>query len=116
MSESEDLGLSFVMNYSKLLTGVWTSEEEAARLAADPAAYAREKGLPVEAGAEVRVDSTPHEGLFHKDEVVAAWTATPGVHTLLVPATPLIDLNELDEADLELVSAGDNNNIIFILL
>ena len=112
MSESQDLGISFIKNYSSLLTSVWTSEAEAAKLAADPAAYAKMKGLPVESGAEVRVDSTPHEGLFHQDEVIAAWTATPGVHTLLVPATPVVDLNELQDADLDAVTAGINIIII----
>ena len=112
MSESEELGISFIKNYSSLLTAVWTSESEAAKLAEDPAAYAREKGLPVEAGAIVRVDSTPHDGLFRKDEVIAGWTAAPGVHTLLVPATPVVDLNELQDADLDAVTAGVNIIII----
>jgi hypothetical protein len=112
MSESEELGLSFVKNYSSLLTAVWTSEDEAAKLAADPSAYAKAKALPVEDGAEVRVDSTPHEGLFRQDEIIAAWTATPGVHTLLVPATPVVDLDELQDADLDMVTAGINIIII----
>ena len=112
MSESEELGLSFIKNYSSLLTAVWTSESEAAKLAADPAAYAREKGLPVEAGAEVRVDSAQHEGLFRQDEVIAAWSATPGVHTLLVPATPVVDVDDLQDADLDMVTAGTNLIII----
>jgi hypothetical protein len=116
MSEAGELGISFVKDYSALLIAVWTSEVEAAKLAADPTAYAREKGLPVEAGAEVRVDSAPHEGLFHKDEVIADWTATPGVHILHVPATPVVDLNELEDADLESVTAGDNNNIFIAIL
>jgi hypothetical protein len=112
MAESEELGLSFIKNYSSLLTAVWTSETEAAKLAADPMAYAREKGLPIDSGAEVRVDSSPHDGLFHQDEVIAAWTATPGVHTLLVPATPVVDLNELQDAELDAVTAGINIIII----
>jgi hypothetical protein len=113
MSESEELGLSFIRNYSNLLTGVWASEAEAAKLAADPTAYAREKGLPVEAGAQVRIDTTAHDGLFRKDEVVADWTATPGVHILHVPATPVVDLDELQDADLDAVTAGVN--IIIVL-
>ena len=113
MSGTEELGFSFIKNYSSLLTTVWTREDEAAKLAEDPTAYAREKGLPVEAGAEVRVDSTPHEGLFHKDEVVTDWTATPGVHILHVPATPVVDLDELQDADLDAVTAGVN--IIIVL-
>jgi hypothetical protein len=115
MSEAEDLGFSFIKNYSTLLTGVWANEAEAAKLAADPTAYAKEKGLPVAPGAQVRVDRTPHEGLFRKDEVIASWTATPGVHTLLVPATPIVDLNELQDAELDAVSAGEINIIIIIV-
>jgi hypothetical protein len=115
MSESTELGFSFVKNYSSLLTKVWTNEEEAAKLAADPTAYARELGLPVDEGAIVQVDSSPHEGLFHKDEVIADWTATPGVHILHAPATPIVDLDELTDAEMDMVSAGDNYIIIFIL-
>jgi hypothetical protein len=111
---SEELGSAFIRNYSSLLTTVWTSEAEAAKLAEDPTAYASAKGLPVDAGAVVRIDTAPHEGLFHKDEVIADWTATPGVHILHVPATPVVDLDELKDADLEAVSAGDT--VIVIIL
>jgi hypothetical protein len=45
-------------------------------------------------------------------EVAAGWTATPGVHILYVPATPVIDLDELDEADLDAIAAGDTNNVV----
>jgi hypothetical protein len=109
-----ELGSAFIKSYSSLLTTVWTNEAEAAKLAEDPTAYARAKGLPVAAGSVVRVDSTAHEGLFHKDEVIADWTATPGVHILHVPATPVVDLDELRDADLESVSAGDNNVVIIL--
>jgi len=111
---SSELGSTFIKNYSSLLTTVWTSEAEAAKLAEDPTAYARAKGLPVDQGAMVRVDSTPHEGLFHKDEVIADWTATPGVHILHVPATPVVDLNELQDADLEAVTASDTFIVIIL--
>jgi diadenosine tetraphosphate (Ap4A) HIT family hydrolase len=117
MSAPQELELSFINSYSALLIGVWTSEAEAAKLAEDPAAYARAKGLPVSPGAVVRVDRTPHEGLFHKDEVIAAWTATPGVHVLYVPDTPVVDLDELEDADLDAVAAGKLNiNINIVLL
>jgi hypothetical protein len=106
---SEELSQEFIDGYTSLLISSWTSEEERAQLLADPAAYAAGKGLPVEPGAVVRVDETAHDGLFTQEEVASAWSGTPGVHTLLVPATPLVDLDELDEADLEAIAAGSVN-------
>ena len=71
MSEPAELGAMFIRNYSLLLAAVWGNEAEAAKLTGDPTAYASAKGLPVDAGAVVRIDTAPHEGLFHKDEVIA---------------------------------------------
>jgi hypothetical protein len=112
MSEPQALELSFINNYSALLIGVWTSEAEAAKLAEDPAEYARQKGLPVGPNAVVRIDTTPPEGLFHKDEMIADWFATPDVHVLHAPATPVVDIDELMDADLDAVSAACSNNIV----
>jgi hypothetical protein len=112
MSESQEFGPEFTNAYTSLLITVWTDEAAAAQLAADPTAYATEKGLPVAEGSIVRVDDSPHDGLFTLEEVTAGWTATPGVHILYVPATPVVDLNELDEADLDAIAAGDNSNNI----
>lgn len=106
---SEELSQTFIDGYTSLLIASWTNDEERARLLADPAAYAASKGLPVEPGAVVRVDETAHDGLFTQEEVLAAWSGTPGVHILLVPATPVVDLDELDEADLEAIAAGTVN-------
>jgi hypothetical protein len=104
----------FVNAYTSLLIAAWTDEAVAEQLAADPTAYAIQRGLPVAEGAVVQVDDSPHDGLFTLEEVMTSWNATPGVHILHVPATPVIDLDELDEADLEAISAGavaaDNNN------
>src|SRR6185312_12082435 len=61
---SEELSQEFIDGYTSLLLSSWTNEDERARLLEDPAAYAVAKGLPVEAGAVVRVDETPHDGLF----------------------------------------------------
>jgi hypothetical protein len=109
VSESEELSQEFIDGYTSLLLSSWTNEDERARLLADPAAYAAAKGLPVEPGAVVRVDETPHDGLFTQLEVRTAWSGTPGEHVLLVPATPVVDLDELDEADLEAIAAGSVN-------
>jgi hypothetical protein len=114
MSEPQDLGSVFIRNYSLLLAAVWGNEAEAAKLAGDPTAYASSKGLPVDPGAVVRVDRTPHEGLFRKDEVIADWTATPGVHVLHAPAAPVVDLGDLDDADLDAVNAGGDPSSFFI--
>lgn len=116
MSESQELGTEFANSYSAVLIAAWTNEAEAARLAADPTAFAKERGLPVAEGSVVRIDDSPHEGMFTLDEVVSGWTATPGVHVLYIPATPVVDLDELDEADLEAIAAGNNNNNIVLIL
>jgi hypothetical protein len=106
---SEEMSQEFIDGYTSLLISSWTNEDERARLLADPAAYAAAKGLPVQPGAIVRVDDTPHDGLFTQEEVLTAWSGTPGIHTLLVPVTPVIDLDELDEAELEAIAAGTVN-------
>ncbi|MGH3263704.1 MAG: hypothetical protein ACRDNS_17125 [Trebonia sp.] len=105
----EEVNQEFIDSYTSLLIASWTKEEERARLLADPAAYAAMKGLPVGQGAIVRVDESAHDGLFTPQELMAAWSETPGTHVLLVPATPVIDLDELDEADLEAIAAGKLN-------
>jgi hypothetical protein len=102
----QEMSPEFIGAYTSLLVAAWTDENERAQLLADPAGYAAAKGLPVEQGSVVRVDDTPHDGLFTQDEVLAAWSSTPGEHVLLVPATPVVDLDELDEADLEAIAAG----------
>ena|SRR5689334_15565290 len=114
MSEPEELGSKFIRNYSLLLAAVWGNEAEAAKLTGDPTAYASSKGLPVEPGAVVCVDRTPHEGLFLKDELIADWTATSGVHILHAPDTPVVGLDDLDDADLDSVSAGGDPSSFFI--
>ena len=114
MSEPEALGAVFIRNYSLLLAAVWGNEAEAARLTRDPTAYASSKGLPVDPGAVVRVDRTPREGLFLKDEVIADWTATSGVHILHVPDAPAVELEDLNDADLDSVSAGGDPSSFFI--
>jgi hypothetical protein len=114
MSEPEELGSMFIRNYSLLLASVWGNEAEAARLIGDPTAYASSKGLPVDPGAVVRLDRTPHEGLFIKDDLIADWTATSGVHILHAPDAPAVGLDDLTDEDLDSVSAGGDPSIFFI--
>jgi hypothetical protein len=116
MSEDIELGARFISNYSTLLSTVWKDEAELNRLLADPKAYAVEKHLPVEEGAVVTVDRTAHESLLHKNEVVDAWTGTPGAHVLLVPANAPTELAELTDAELDAVAAGANNNVNIIAI
>ena len=91
-------------SYSALLTAVWNSEDEAARLAEDPTAYAGEMGLPIQPGAVVKVVSTL-DGPYLEEEITADWTAIPGEHTLRVPAKPAIDAGDLTEDDTRTVKA-----------
>ncbi|HEX8093540.1 hypothetical protein [Jatrophihabitans sp.] len=110
-----EFGTAFVRTYSQVMTDVWTNEEEERRVVADPTGYAIEKGLPVAPGSTVRLDRSQPATLFTRDEIVEAWTKTPGMHVLHIPATPLVDVNELTEAELDAVGAG-TNNIIFIVI
>ena len=82
-------------------------------LLADPTAYAISKGLPVASGATVQLDRSQPTGPFRQQEIVADWTADPASPVLHVPATPLVDFDELTDAELETVGAG--NNVIIII-
>jgi len=119
MSDIE-YGEEFVRTYSELMGDVWRSEEEEAKLTADPTAYAAEKGLPVAEGATVVLDRSQPDGMFPLDRIVEDWNKQAGVHVLHVPAAPVIDLDELTDAELESVSGGTvNANInvnVYILI
>jgi hypothetical protein len=101
---------SFERAYSDLLINVWRDENEMRKLLANPTQYATEVGLPVAAGATVIVEGLDRTELPRKVEITENWNATPGRHVVIVPREPLIDLAELNDAELDLVSAGDNNN------
>jgi hypothetical protein len=92
-------------SYSALLTAVWDSDEEAAKLAGDPTAYAGEMGLPVQCGATVKVVNTLDAGPYLEEQITADWTAIPGEHVLRVPAKPAIDIRDLTEDDSKMVKA-----------
>ncbi|WP_322754150.1 hypothetical protein [Frankia sp. Cas3] len=80
--ENEEL---FVEKYTELLLAAWRDDAALGRILTNPAAAAAEFGLPVDAGATVRVDRSQPENLYTKDEVVRDWTATAGVHILHIP-------------------------------
>ncbi|MEV0004755.1 hypothetical protein AB0H28_21085 [Micromonospora sp. NPDC050980] len=121
-NDEQEYGARFVTKYSELVTVVWRSDEELQRLLADPTGYATAAGLPVAPGATVEVDRAQPATLYTKEQIVADWSGTPGRHVLHVPEVPLVDLNELTEAELETVAGGvaapaDNNvNIIAVLI
>jgi hypothetical protein len=114
---ADDLGPRFIRQYSELMSGVWVSDDELAKLQSNPTQYAIDKGLPVEPGARVVLDrSQPADGLFQRQQIIADWTATKGTHILHVPATPLVDPSELSESELDAVAAGNNNNNVIALI
>ncbi|WP_432842734.1 hypothetical protein [Dactylosporangium sp. CA-092794] len=95
----------FDRKYSALLIAVWRSDTEMAKLLADPTAYAIQAGLPVEAGATVTVDGSQPDGLLTRTEIVEAWSR----HVLRVPEQPLASVEELSDAELDVIAAGSNN-------
>jgi hypothetical protein len=106
VSDDSKYGRKFLDDYLQVMGLAWRSEAEEARLVADPTAYAIQNGLPVEAGAVVKLDRTQPDSIFTAEQLVADWTATPGEHILHVPAEELISEAELDEAELETVAGG----------
>lgn len=119
--QSQGYDKRFFAKYSELVSKVWSSDEELARLLADPTGYATATGLPVAPGAVVEIDRTQPENLFTKDQIVADWNAGPGRHVLHVPEIPLVDPKELTEDELASVAAGvdapaDNNFIVAVLI
>jgi hypothetical protein len=95
----------FLKDYQALILGVWQNTGEEAKLVADPTGYAKLSGLPVEAGKTVVLDRSQPEGMLDGKQLIEAWNAE-GQHTLYVPATPLINFDELSEDELESVSGA----------
>ena len=95
----------FLRDYQSLILGVWQDTGEEAKLVSDPTGYARTHGLPVAAGKTVVLDRTQPEGMLVGSQLVQAWNSD-GNHVLYVPATPLINFDELSEEELEAVSGA----------
>ena len=93
----------FLRDYQSLILGVWQDTGEEAKLVSDPTGYAREHGLPVPAGATVTLDRTQPDGMLVGSQLVQQWESGPVLH---VPATPLINFDELTEDELEAVSGA----------
>jgi hypothetical protein len=90
----------FLKDYNALILHVWQNEGEEAKLVADPTAYAKQAGLPVEDGKTVVLDRSQPNGMLIGSKLVEAWNGE-GQHVLRVPAVPLIDFDELSEEELE---------------
>jgi hypothetical protein len=90
----------FLKDYNALILSVWQNDGEEARLVADPTAYAKQAGLPVEDGKTVVLDRTQPNGMLIGSKLVEAWNSA-GQHVLRVPAIPLVDFDELNEEELE---------------
>jgi hypothetical protein len=117
MTDTQDENTDFIARYTTLMLSVWNDAEAERRLVADPAAEALTAGLPVMPGAVVVLDRAQPAGMFSKETLVADWTADPRRHVLHVPAAPLVDLDELDERELELLSGGsaESVNVVIVL-
>lgn len=100
----------FLKDYNALLLGVWGTDGEEAKLIADPTAYAKQFGLPVEDGKTVVLDRSQPNGMLIGSKLVEAWNGA-GQHVLRVPAVPLVDFDELSEEELE-AAAG----VFFLLI
>ena len=103
----------FLKDYNALIIGVWQNDGEEALLIADPTAYAKQHGLPVEDGKTVVLDRTQPNGMLIGSKLVEAWNGEN--HVLRVPAVPLIDFDELSEDELEAATGGFFALLIIIL-
>jgi hypothetical protein len=112
---TQQSGNDFFAKYTGLMVSVWQDESVERELLANPTARAAASGLPVADGSVVVVDRTQPESLFTKEELLADWNGTPGRHILHIPASALIERNELDERELDAVAAGAANVTIVIV-
>ena len=106
----------FIARYTTLLVAVWNDPEAERRLLADPRAEALAAGLPVQPDATVVIDRSQADGRFTRETLVEDWTADPRRHVLHVPAAPMIDLDELDERQLELISGGSSEAVNVVIV
>ncbi|MGW4898740.1 hypothetical protein ACWEQL_41935 [Kitasatospora sp. NPDC004240] len=102
---------NFVNNYSGLLTAVWSDESFAELLAASPVEVLADAGLELVEGARVEL-VRDGDGEPDLEAQIQAWErgAQTGVYTLYVPSCPVIETQELTEAELEAVAGGTNDN------
>lgn len=102
----------FSNTYLVMFNKLWASETEIERLRANPRQYAIDAGLPVDDGAEVRVDESEMDGLYTTEQLVNDWTADAAVHILHAPPAPTFDVAELSDIELDAVAAGTKPNIV----
>ncbi len=116
MSNEQDKQ-EFVNAYTRVLVNAWSSEEFSEQLDKDPRAALAEAGLEVPEGVNVKVvreAEGPEAGLAPQerlDKQYERWTAAEetGEVIVYVPATPRVDVKDLEMSDLESVAGGDVN-------
>lgn len=108
MSNEQDKQ-EFVDAYTRVLVNAWSSDEFSALLQSDPRTALSDAGLEVPEGVEVKVirgaggseaDLAPQERLSKQYERWAAAEET-GEVIVFVPATPRVDMKDLELSDLE---------------
>lgn len=97
----------FVRGYTKVLTNAWSDDAFMDRLKADPKDVLKEFGLDTGSGKVELITEIHGEG--NLDQQLELWNkgADSGVYTIYVPTVPQVDTQELSEADLDAVAAGD---------
>ena|ERR1051326_3202047 len=100
----------FVQGYTRALVTAWSSEEYAGRLEREPVTALREVGLELPAKARVTLIRTVPEANAEADldKQVALFDEGlgSGHFVFFVPRTPVIDMAELSEGELDGVAAG----------
>ena len=101
---------AFVNSYTALLASVWSNDEVARRLAADPLTMLQSCGLELPAGSELVIISD--ESITQSSETLEAaisrweYGYTSGRFELLIPRSPFIETRPLDDDDLDRIVGG----------
>jgi hypothetical protein len=100
----------FVNGYTRALITAWSDEEFSGRLVRDPVPALREVGLELPAKARVTlvrdVPQGDREPDLDKQTALYEEGLASGHFVLYVPETPMIDMAELSEGELDGVAAG----------
>lgn len=99
----------FTEAYTKLLVGAWSDDSFAARLKSNPREVAAEMGLEIPPDVDVDVvepegDAKQALAEYHRDfeENIAAGSSVD----IIIPAAPMVDLQDLNTEDLADVAGG----------
>lgn len=99
---------AFLNAYYKLLVRCWNDRREMERLLGDPTGEAVRAGLPVAAGARVRVDQHGPRGHHDVEDQIRDFAkgAQDGEHVLYVAPRPLVPLAELTDEEISDARGG----------